>query len=46
MTSKYIVEDFLQFLALNKGTVVTDNGSYSFKQLREALIEYHYLSEE
>lgn len=41
MDDKYIVEDFLHFLATHDGVVVTGSGSYSYQELRKALINYH-----
>ncbi len=38
MTSKQKVEDFLQFLNYKNGSIVTDNGAYSYKEMREAII--------
>ena len=41
MTNKQIVEDFLHFLNTKNGIITTDNYTYSYQELRNALIEYH-----
>lgn len=40
-TNKQIVEDFLHFLGSKNGVINTDNYTYSYQELRNALIEYH-----
>ena len=41
LTDKQIVEDFLHFLSSKKGIINTGNYTYSYQELRNALISYH-----